>query len=77
MSQNNLHNLKEALNKLSLNDASLSISSEQSAFLGTGFKVGFLGLLHADIVREKLILFRTGSLGFCFFLNHLIVKEKQ
>ncbi|OGH08288.1 MAG: elongation factor 4, partial [Candidatus Levybacteria bacterium RBG_16_35_6] len=53
--QKDLVHLKEALNKLSLNDASLSISSEQSAFLGTGFKVGFLGLLHADIVRERLI----------------------
>ena len=52
--QKDFAHLKEGLNKLSLNDASLSISSEQSAFLGTGFKVGFLGLLHADIVRERL-----------------------
>ena len=42
--------LREALNKLSLNDGSLSISNEYSAFLGSGFRVGFLGLLHADIV---------------------------
>jgi len=52
--QNDFVHLREGLNKLSLNDASLSISSEQSVFLGTGFKVGFLGLLHADIVRERL-----------------------
>ena len=52
--QNEFVHLREALNKVALNDASLSISSEQSAFLGTGFKVGFLGLLHADIVRERL-----------------------
>jgi len=52
--QGDFVHLREALNKISLNDASLSISSEHSIFLGTGFKVGFLGLLHADIVRERL-----------------------
>lgn len=46
--------LREALTKLSLNDGSLTIANEYSAFLGSGFRVGFLGLLHAEIVKERL-----------------------
>jgi GTP-binding protein LepA len=53
-STNELVRLKEAIGKLSLNDASLSISSEYSVFLGSGFRVGFLGLLHAEIFKERL-----------------------
>ncbi len=54
VSQNEYIHLRESLNKLSLNDASLSVSSEYSAFLGNGFRVGFLGLLHAEVVKERL-----------------------
>ena len=53
-STNELVSLKEGIGKLSLNDASLSISSEYSIFLGSGFRVGFLGLLHAEIFKERL-----------------------
>ncbi len=51
---NDFGKLKEALSKLSLNDASLTIDNEYSSFLGSGFRVGFLGLLHAEIVKERL-----------------------
>ena len=47
-------NLRDALDKLRLNDSSLSYEPETSLALGFGFRVGFLGMLHMEVVKERL-----------------------
>lgn len=47
-------NLRDALEKLHVNDPSLVWEPETSAALGFGFRVGFLGLLHMEVIKERL-----------------------
>lgn len=51
---NDFTTLREAIERLKLNDAALTYEPEKSAALGLGFRCGFLGLLHMDIIRERL-----------------------
>ena len=71
--------LKDAFEKLSMNDSAIQFTYEQSHALGFGFRCGFLGMLHMDIVKERLL--REYDIGTIFTtptVTYLVqVKSKK
>ncbi len=80
-------NLRKALEKLALNDASLNYIPENSPALGPGFRIGFLGLLHLEIFKERIkreynldILITTPNVGYKVILtdaNEVLINNPK
>jgi GTP-binding protein LepA len=81
---NDFEKLRESISKLRLNDASFSFEMETSAALGFGFRCGFLGLLHLEIIQERLsreydldLITTAPSVVYRLHLSHSKTEEAQ
>lgn len=77
MDTNDYDKLKDGLEKLSINDSAIEYEFEDSKALGFGFRCGFLGMLHMDIVKERL--FREYGMETIFTIPTVVylVKSKN
>lgn len=73
-STDDLVKLKESLIKLVLNDTSLTYTDEYSTYLGSGYRVGFLGLLHAEIIKQRLQ--EEFGLDLLFTMPQVLYKQE-
>lgn len=73
--QKDINLLRDSLTKLVLNDTSLSFSEEYSTYLGSGYRIGFLGLLHAEIVKDRLK--REFGLDLLFTMPQVLYEKKD
>ena len=74
MDQSEYPFLRTALEKLILNDSSVSVFHDSSVALGQGFRLGFLGLLHMDVFRQRL---EEVCLHVCMYLCGCVSSDRD